>query len=516
MGDEGQETSGEILLGSALEAGLTAPPEDVEGVVLTVEAALRTDEIARDHVESLALELGPAVRLERLGLGGKSDDERTGLETPDLGHDVGVGKESEAKTLRVLGGFAVRDPLGAVVGDGRDGHKDVRSTGLGKRGLPHLEGGFDADHTHARRGVEGHRSAHEHDLGARLTGGASDGVAHPTGAPIAEVANGVEGFARRTRGDHHPPVGKDPRAWRPVAAEEGTGGGDDRRGFGKTSGSALPAGLLALLGLEHDGSPRAEERDVRPGGGMRPHDPVHRRSEEEGGLGGENEGGREIVGKPVGEAGEEMGARGGDDDDLGPTRKLDVPHRPFGFLVPQVVTDTASGERLERRRADETKRPRGHHNPDLRALGAQTTDDFGRLVGGDPPRDHEQDATAGKPRPPVFFFDRRHATPPHATRVLRGAGLSLYHRRSIGHHGTTPMSRVCQLTGKRPMTGNRVSHANNKKRRRFLPNLHAHRLWSEKEGRFVTLRLSHRALRTVHRKGVDVVLAELRARGAKL
>lgn len=75
------------------------------------------------------------------------------------------------------------------------------------------------------------------------------------------------------------------------------------------------------------------------------------------------------------------------------------------------------------------------------------------------------------------------------------------------------MSRVCQLTGKRPITGHHVSHANNKKRRRFLPNLHHHRLWSEKEHRYVSLRLSHQALRTIHRKGVDAVLDELRARG---
>lgn len=78
------------------------------------------------------------------------------------------------------------------------------------------------------------------------------------------------------------------------------------------------------------------------------------------------------------------------------------------------------------------------------------------------------------------------------------------------------MSRVCELTGKRPVTGNRVSHANNKKRRRFLPNLHTHRLWSEKEGRYVSLRLSHHALRTVHKKGVDAVLEELRGRGVKI
>jgi large subunit ribosomal protein L28 len=75
------------------------------------------------------------------------------------------------------------------------------------------------------------------------------------------------------------------------------------------------------------------------------------------------------------------------------------------------------------------------------------------------------------------------------------------------------MSRVCQITGKKPMTGNRVSHANNKRRRRFLPNLHTQRVWVESERRFVSLRLSTRGLRTLEKKGVDKVLAELRAKG---
>jgi large subunit ribosomal protein L28 len=75
------------------------------------------------------------------------------------------------------------------------------------------------------------------------------------------------------------------------------------------------------------------------------------------------------------------------------------------------------------------------------------------------------------------------------------------------------MSRICQITGKGPMTGNRVSHANNKRRRRFLPNLHTQRFWLETERRFVSLRISMHGLRTINKKGIDVIVAELRAKG---
>jgi len=75
------------------------------------------------------------------------------------------------------------------------------------------------------------------------------------------------------------------------------------------------------------------------------------------------------------------------------------------------------------------------------------------------------------------------------------------------------MSRVCQITGKKPVTGNTVSHANNRKRRRFLPNLHSQRFWLEGEKRWVSLRLSASALRTVEKNGIDAVIAKLRAAG---
>ncbi len=78
------------------------------------------------------------------------------------------------------------------------------------------------------------------------------------------------------------------------------------------------------------------------------------------------------------------------------------------------------------------------------------------------------------------------------------------------------MSRVCELTGKRPTTGNRVSHANNKKRRRFLPNLRKQRFWLEGEKRWVSLRVSTTALRTIEKNGLDAVVAQLRAEGMKI
>jgi large subunit ribosomal protein L28 len=78
------------------------------------------------------------------------------------------------------------------------------------------------------------------------------------------------------------------------------------------------------------------------------------------------------------------------------------------------------------------------------------------------------------------------------------------------------MSRVCQVTGKRPQSGNNVSHANNKTRRRFLPNLHDHRFWVESEKRWVKLRVSSKGMRIIDKKGIDQVLSDIRARGESI
>ena len=78
------------------------------------------------------------------------------------------------------------------------------------------------------------------------------------------------------------------------------------------------------------------------------------------------------------------------------------------------------------------------------------------------------------------------------------------------------MSRVCQVTGKRPQAGNNVSHANNRTRRRFLPNLHSHRFWVESEKRWVRLRVSRKGMRIIDKLGIESVLKKIRARGEKI
>jgi large subunit ribosomal protein L28 len=75
------------------------------------------------------------------------------------------------------------------------------------------------------------------------------------------------------------------------------------------------------------------------------------------------------------------------------------------------------------------------------------------------------------------------------------------------------MARVCEVTGKGPMVGNNVSHANNKTKRRFLPNLQYRRFWVEGENRFIRLRVSNAAVRLIDKNGIEAVLADMRARG---
>ena len=78
------------------------------------------------------------------------------------------------------------------------------------------------------------------------------------------------------------------------------------------------------------------------------------------------------------------------------------------------------------------------------------------------------------------------------------------------------MAKVCQVTGKGTQSGNNVSHANNKTRRRWLPNLHERRFWVPSENRWISLRVSSHGLRTIDKKGIEVVVNELRAQGVKV
>ena len=78
------------------------------------------------------------------------------------------------------------------------------------------------------------------------------------------------------------------------------------------------------------------------------------------------------------------------------------------------------------------------------------------------------------------------------------------------------MSKICQVTGKRPVSGNNVSHANNRTKRRFNPNLHQHRFWVESENRWVRLRVSAKGMRIIDKKGIDAVLVDVRKAGNKV
>lgn len=78
------------------------------------------------------------------------------------------------------------------------------------------------------------------------------------------------------------------------------------------------------------------------------------------------------------------------------------------------------------------------------------------------------------------------------------------------------MARICMVTGKGPLVGNNVSHAQNKTKRRFLPNIQSHRFWVESEKRFVKLRVSTKGMRIIDKNGIDKVLADIRGRGYKI
>jgi large subunit ribosomal protein L28 len=102
---------------------------------------------------------------------------------------------------------------------------------------------------------------------------------------------------------------------------------------------------------------------------------------------------------------------------------------------------------------------------------------------------------------------------------LKGAhelGYNIGLPASINDFPEIPMSRVCQVTGKAPRVGHHVSHANNKTKRRYLPNLQYRKFWVESENRWVKMRLTNAGLRLIDKKGIDVILVEMRARGEKV
>jgi|TARA_B100001105_G_C22326698_1_gene415036 large subunit ribosomal protein L28 len=78
------------------------------------------------------------------------------------------------------------------------------------------------------------------------------------------------------------------------------------------------------------------------------------------------------------------------------------------------------------------------------------------------------------------------------------------------------MTKICQVTGKKPLSGNKVSHAKNRTKRTFVPNIHKHKFWIESEKRFISLNVSANGMRIIDKKGIDQVLSEIRKRGIKI
>src|SRR5690606_11994591 len=151
---------------------------------------------------------------------------------------------------------------------------------------------------------------------------------------------------------------------------------------------------------------------------------------------------------------------------------------------PDHVTQCATAVMPRRNAAEESgQRSQRRHPPGLGPAGSN-------LCGGPP---HSPVGRVG------LHFPARPCIIPRLSAIWRHSYSS----------SRFPMARVCQVSGKRVQTGNNVSHANNKTRRRFLPNLHEHRFWVAGENRYVSLRVSAHALRTIDKNGIDSVLAEL-------
>jgi large subunit ribosomal protein L28 len=140
---------------------------------------------------------------------------------------------------------------------------------------------------------------------------------------------------------------------------------------------------------------------------------------------------------------------------------------------------------------------------------AITSAGTGCMAALDAQRFLEQQAAPGKIRYNIAFAGNQASghPPPAILAGLAETGSQVHYLEE------SVMARVCQVTGKRPMVGNNVSHANNKTKRRFLPNLQYRRFWLESENRWVRLRISNAALRLIDKVGIDQVVADLRARG---
>ncbi|MCY1280381.1 hypothetical protein D9M69_359920 [compost metagenome] len=154
----------------------------------------------------------------------------------------------------------------------------------------------------------------------------------------------------------------------------------------------VAAGLTAGGRAEHAQAAAGEQLEVGLGGRVAPHRLVHRRGEGDHGVGGQHQGGQQVVGLALGEACQQVGGGRGDQHQVGPARQLDVAHGGFGGGVEQVEVYRVAGQCLQGQRGDELAAALGHYHAHFGALVAQPANQFGALVGGDAAADAQDDA----------------------------------------------------------------------------------------------------------------------------
>ncbi len=356
-------------------------------VVLAVECQVVAHLVGGDHVEALAFELGERVALDILRLGRKTHDERSRRARSHRRQDVGRPRQRQRQRIAGFLDLFRRALHRAVVRDGGGRDEDVGVGHVLVDGVHHLLGRFHVDASHAWRCRYVDRSADEHHFRTGLARGLGHGEAHFAGAAVGDETHRIDAFPRRSSRDHD--LEPRQRAVRRTLWRERV---ENLRGLEHSAGAGFAAGLVALGGPEHRHAARAQQGHVGLGSCIGPHQPVHRRRHAERRIGREAQRRQQVIGEPVREPRQEVGAGRRDQHLVGPARKLDVAHGRFGGVVPQVGADRPARQGLERERRDELARAGGHHDQDLRAAVAQSAHQLGALVRGDAARDAQQDA----------------------------------------------------------------------------------------------------------------------------
>jgi hypothetical protein len=185
-----------------------------------------------------------------------------------------------------------------------------------------------------------------------------------------------------------------------------------------------------------------QQLQIGLGGGVAPHRLVHRRGQGNRRIGGQHQGGQQVVGDALGQARDQVGGGRGDEDQVGPARQLDMAHGGFGGRVEQVEVHRMAGEGLQGQRGDEFAPALGHHHAHFGALILESAHQFGALVGGDAATDADDDAFAIQPlHRPAFYIqvDVRHGAnaSPGRPRVKRWATIAQRPQRSSGRLART-------------------------------------------------------------------------------